>query len=216
MPFEHRKRSNQLVPNIAIQKAEEYNKLYNGVFIRAMPVISLPHLVDSIQRGSNNEVSVSSVRTNRTYGAGYNCIIVGYGTFTQLYDSDVSSLDYRTGFAKGKLRAAAGFGAKYLYTDKPQLHANNVHTIDEGFMPINSMKIVIVGVTKSNIIKYPLQDSTNNALIKLKQLFPHVKVLPYDRLLNEIKQGGILELVYKAKQEQDAEEIRSGELGMYD
>ena len=200
----------------ATQKAKEYNNMYHGLFIHALYVYNVQKFLST-----KGEASISTVRSNTTVGDIHNqrdcMILIGFGHITKLYDWDVMS-------------SIGNDGNRISSTIAPQsTHLHNVdynnfqHVdyyddiefkqelyYDEGFMRMETADIILVVVPDASNIE------TTRAKNLIRKYFPYSKFITTQQFDTIKTSEELLRLVYKTKQERDTEEIRSGELGMYD
>ena len=219
----------RLVNPIAIEKAKKYNALYNGLFLHSCCASQIDGFLTK-----TGEACVSTVRSNTVFNLEFNpWVLIGFGHIRQLFDFDaytqsydLDDADHQDGVSTVDDRSASDRVHTHNTPQSTELHNVNYKNVpksdaytnfnedlyyDEGFMQMQTAEIILVVIGKCSSV---------NELVKtknlIKQHYPYVKFLTQQQFSKIKKSEELLRLVYITKQEQKADEIKDGELGMYD
>ena len=221
----------RVVHPTAAEKAKKYNDLYHGLFLHSCWTRQILSFLTK-----TGEVCISTVRSNTAFDLELGpWVLIGFGHLRQLFDWDAYTyIDHELAPDEGSDELEGG-------RTNPPPDGSRVHTMhsrqsselhnvdyknvpkssvypdfnedlyyDEGLMRMESAEIILVVIGKCTSIE---EQKTKNLI---KQHYPYVKFLTQQQFSKIKKSEELLRLVYKTKQEQKADEIKDGELGMYD
>lgn len=203
----------------AAKLAKKYNELYEGIFLHSLAYDSIENLLQLIADKSPAEVCVSSVRSNTTISLdeysrseiASHINVVGFGEFKELHPFDVWSLPSEKS------------GKRYTYHDESMSfpykheHYKGLHTnlnnsghekyYDEGFMPTNTMELVIAVVP--SVIRLTNSKSISNRrsiIAGIRKHCPHIQIMNAEQFIQVMRSGKILEVAYQARDKKRAAE----------
>ena len=210
---------------IAQKKAEEYNRLYHGIFIHSLywTEENVNDLVNLKQSGKKAEICVSTIRSNSVYRDENNSIvIVGFGKIKELYDFDAYTKQLSDG---SRIATSPRLKDERLHgIDKDFNGYDETHHYDEGIMDFNTAEVVFASVPKTTNQEWigrgtpPPSNSQKyvNIVKTLKQLNPNIKIISPQEFgrIKSIKE--LLNLTYKLKEEQGDKELMKEPLHKYE
>lgn len=220
-----------VIDRAAISKAQEYNKLFHGLFMHSVVDYHLPEFLQSTRNNNADEVCVCSARSSTAYGtewsnAGDWITLIGFGRMLQLFDTDVKSLPTSLRSGSGK-RLAHPTHANHPSIElfPKNIHQYSSHMLkfhgkqgmlsngyyDEGLMHPTSMKVVAAVIPDAFSHKQVRDIKT--AILKY---FPHTKFMTAQQFEKYKNSEQLLALAYSVQQQQDIEHTRSVELGMHE
>ena len=201
----------------AIKKAQEYNKLFHGLFFHTVSGGDLEYHLKRITQKVPHELSVCSIRSNILFDT-RRVSLIGFGHMLELYDADI-----RSGFGVGAKKIANQWDTHQTDDNllKYKVHNRDMQQHDpgygdEGFMNADSMDCVIAVVPPHKEYPPQFKPDRSDEITLLKKYIPNIKIITLDEFLKLMKSEKLANFVYKTKQERDIELSRQGQLNMYD